>query len=275
MKKVIWTLLVNDYAPEITQMTFPLIKRWAHKIRAEFNIISERKFPDWPVTIEKTQIYELGKENDWNIFVDADICIHPDMFDITDHLAKDTVLHNATDMAGHRWRYDRFFRRDGRHIGSCNWFAVAPKDCIDLWKPLDDLTPQEAIANIFPVQAERVTGCTETSHLIDDYTLSRNIAKFGLKVTTLNDILKKLNCGSGWLWHLYNIPEEEKVRKIYELLTLPPPPAEYARAGEKYGWGIMTGDAAVLKQLYARELEMRGDRIAVGMPQQGEPPKII
>ena len=32
----------------------------------------------------------------------------------------------------------------------------------------------------------------------------------------------------------------------------------------------MQGDAAVLKQLYARELEMRGARIAEGLPEQGE-----
>ena len=191
MKKTIYTVNIGNFAPDITAMTYPLIKRWAKKIGAEFQIISERKFPEFPIVYEKLQVYELGRDNDFNIVIDSDTCVHPDMFDVTDHLPHDTVLHNATDMAGHRWRYDRFFRRDGRHIGSCNWFAVAPKDCIDLWKPLDDLTPEEAFANIFPVQAERVTGCTEATHLIDDYTLSRNIAKFGLKVMTLNQISSK------------------------------------------------------------------------------------
>src|ERR1700689_2337012 len=105
-------------------MRRPLLNRWAKKIGAEVHVIDELKYPEWPVTMEKLQIFdlEIKKQSEYAIYVDSDALIHPDMFDITDHLAKDTVLHNATDMAGHRWRYDRFFRRDGRHIGSCNWF---------------------------------------------------------------------------------------------------------------------------------------------------------
>jgi hypothetical protein len=242
--KTIYTLDINrNYAPEITQMTRPLLNRWAKKIGAEVHVIDERKYPDWPVTMEKLQIWELEmqKQSEYAIYIDSDALIHPDMFDITDHLPHDTVMHNATDMAGHRWRYDRFFRRDGRHIGSCNWFAVAPRDCVDLWRMPDDLTPQEAIANIFPVQAEAITGCTEPSHLVDDYMLSRNIAKFGLKCTTLAAILAKLNCGTGWLWHLYNMPNEQKIKTMYELLTFPPMPTDPAlrKPDDKYGWGLM------------------------------------
>ena len=255
VRKTLYTLSINDYAPDITEMTFPLMKRWAHKIGAEFQIITERKFPHLPIPMEKLQIHELGKENDWSIFLDADCCVHPDMFDPTNHLRSDTVAHYANDMAGHRWRYDKYFRRDGRHIGSCNWCAIAPKDCHDLWHPLD-LTYEEAVANIFPVQVERVSGCLETDHLLDDYTLSRNIAKFGLKFKTIVSIIEELKSGSGWLWHLYNIPHETKVRMIYELLTTPPS----VRPGQPSGWGLMDRNELTLKELWNREYEMLGER---------------
>ena len=185
LKKTVYVLNVDDYAPEITEVTYPLIKHYAEKIGAEFYEIRERKFPGWPPVYEKMQIYQLAQEmgNDWNIYIDSDALVHPDCMDITNHLSKDTVAHNGRDPADHRWRYDRFFLRDGRHIGSCNWFTAASDWCIDLWKPLDDLTKEEAVANIYPVVNELNTVIIP-EHLIDDYVLSRNIAKYSLKFTT-------------------------------------------------------------------------------------------
>jgi len=220
LKKTVFTLNVDNYAPEITELTYPLIKHYAHKIGAGFHIINERKYPGWPPVYEKLQIYDLAQEmgNDWNIYIDSDALIHPDFIDITNHLAKDTVAHNGRDPAGHRWRYDRFFLRDGRHIGSCNWFTIASDWCIDLWKPLDDMTLEEAVQNIFPTVAESNT-VIKPDHLIDDYVLSRNIAKHGLKFTTFIDILSDLGCKNpGFLWHLYTIPIEEKVVKMRQVL---------------------------------------------------------
>lgn len=220
IKKTIFTLNVNGYAKEITDLTFPLISHYAKKIGADFYVIKDRKFPDWPITYEKLQIYQLAQEmkNDWNLYIDADTIIHPDFMDITNHIPKDTVAHNGCDTADNRWRYDRFFHRDGRHIGSCNWFAVASDWCIELWKPLEDLTVEEAVANIFPTVNEQNTVIT-SEHLIDDYTLSRNIAKHGLKFTTFRQILKDLGYDNpGFLWHQYTIPIDEKVARMNEIL---------------------------------------------------------
>ena len=218
VKKTIYTLNVDNYAPQITALTYPLIQRYADKIGADFQIIGTRQFPDWPVVYEKLQIYELGKNTDWNIYVDSDAIIHPDMFDVTDHISKDTVLHNGRDMAGNRWTYDRFFRRDGRHIGSCNWFTVGSDWCIDMWKPLDDLSFEEAVKNIHPVMSEAATGLIAPSHLIDDYTVSRNIAKYGLKFDTLMEMQERRNDKGAYLFHLYNISEEEKHKQMMNYL---------------------------------------------------------
>jgi hypothetical protein len=220
LKKTIFVLNVDNYAPEITALTYPLIKRYADKIDADFYIIKERKFPKFPPQYEKLQIYELAQkmENDWNIYIDSDALVHPDLMDITNHLSKDTVLHNGSDLASNRWKYDRFFLRDGRNIGSCNWFTIASDWCVELWKPLDDLTLKEAVANISPVVSELNTIIT-AEHLIDDYTLSRNIAKYGLKFITFIDLLKSLGrSGDDYLWHQYTIPTEVKVVQMKAVL---------------------------------------------------------
>lgn len=219
LKKTIFTLNVDNYAPNLTSYTYPLMQRYADKIGADFHIISERKYPKMPPVYEKMQIYELAKKmgNDWNMYVDADALIHPDFFDVTEFLKKDTVCHNGADMANNRWRYDKYFHRDGRHIGSCNWMTIASDWCVDLWTPLD-ITFEEAVKNIYPIQNELNTVITP-DHLIDDYTLSRNIAKFGLKFTTISKILEQMQDQGNYLWHQYTISIAEKEKDMRRVLS--------------------------------------------------------
>src|SRR4030042_5156314 len=142
LKKTLFVLNVDDYAPEITEVTYPLLKNYAEKIGAEFYEIRERKFPGWPPVYEKLQIYQLAQEmgNDWNIYIDSDALIHPDLIDVTSHLHKDTVAHNGRDIASTRWACDRFFLRDGRQIGYCNWVTIAGDWCIELWNAPEDIS---------------------------------------------------------------------------------------------------------------------------------------
>jgi len=223
IKKAIFTLNVDNYAPEVTAITYPLIEFWAKKIGASFNVISERKFEGWPPVYEKLQIYELGQqmENDWNIYIDSDALIHPDLPDLTMVLPRDTVSHHGNDFAPIRWKYDRFFMRDGRHLGSGNWFTIASDLCIDLWRPLDDLTLDEAKANIFPTVEEINAGVFDPSHLIDDYTLSRNIAKFGLKFAPVRKFMEQWGFPNGgpWFWHKYLDPIEVKVKEMRDVVA--------------------------------------------------------
>jgi hypothetical protein len=120
-------------------------------------------------------------------------------------------------MANNRWKYDNFFRRDGRHIGSCNWFTIASDWCLDLWHPLNDITYEEALENIFPIQDE-VNSVITREHLIDDYVLSRNIAKYGLHFTTVLKVMSVYSIPGDYLWHQYTISMDEKVKQIQEVL---------------------------------------------------------
>lgn len=210
MRKILYTLNVDGYAPAITELTFPVMRYWAHKIGAEFVEIKERRYPGWPAAYEKLQIHRLARElkTDWNLYLDADALVHPETPDWTNFIPRDTVTHNGIDQASVRWRYDEYFWRDGRNIGSCNWNTIASSWCIDLWKPLDDLTLEQALDNIRPTVNETRCGLIDPAHLLDDYVLSRNIARYGLKVQTLVTMEKTLGFGpdTGFYWHAYTDP---------------------------------------------------------------------
>lgn len=221
MKKALYTLNINNYAPEICALTMPLINGYANKIGAKHIEITERRFNGWPVVYEKLQIYKLAKENgaDWHIYIDSDALVHPETLDWTCFLPRDTVAHNGSDMANVRWRYDDYFLRDGRNIGSCNWMTIASSWCIDLWRPLDDLTLAQALDQIHPTVKELGT-VIDREHLIDDFTLSRNIARYGLKFKTLAQIEKDLGfTDSEFYWHQYTVSTDEKVRQMKEVLA--------------------------------------------------------
>jgi hypothetical protein len=220
LKKTIYTLAINNWEPNICDITFPLLKRYAAKIGADFVVIGSRNFPDWPITYEKFQIYELGQEdeNDWNIYIDADALVHPETPDFTYYLNKDTVAHVGVDKATLRWKFDRFFLRDGRDISSCNWFSMASDWCIDFWHPADDLSPKETIARCFPTVEEELTQMVTSYHLIDDFLMSRNIAKFGLKFKCLSDIIAEKFPQSWFFWHQYTIPTEVKIAEMKSVI---------------------------------------------------------
>lgn len=219
MKKIIFLLNIDNYAPKITTLTYPLIYYYANKIGAEVYIIKERKFPNFPPVYEKLQIYELARKFkcEWAIYIDSDALVSPDTIDFTHFLPKNCVAHNGCDFANVRWKYDNYFLRDGRNIGSCNWFTIASEWCFDLWEPLTDLTLEEALSNIYIVMEEENSKVITQDHLIDDYVLSRNIAKYSLHFTTIIQLNESLKVGGGF-WHDYIHPEEQKIHLMKQVL---------------------------------------------------------
>jgi hypothetical protein len=142
------------------------------------------------------------------------------MPDVTEICPFDTVMHNATDYASCRFVYDDYFRRDGRHIGSGNWFTVASRWCLDLWHPLEDLTFEQAVARIKPTFAEG-RAHIRPDHLIDDFILSRNIARYGLKAISFRDVVARLGqLDTAYLWHQYLMTTEEKLAGMETVLNV-------------------------------------------------------
>ena len=83
MKKAVFSMNIGDYYPKMTKHSFARMKNYCKKIGADFIVINERKFPDFPINYEKLQIYELGKEYDYIMYLDADCFIAENMPDFT------------------------------------------------------------------------------------------------------------------------------------------------------------------------------------------------
>jgi hypothetical protein len=211
VKKTIYTLNIGNFAPKISAMTLPLMQRYAKKIGADFHMITERKFPDYPVVYEKFQVYDLAQQhgNDWNFYWDLDALIHPDFYDPTLLVGKDVTISNGTDFTPQRFKPDKYFLRDGRYTGKGNWCAIFSDWCLDYYHPLDDLTFDEAVANITPTVQELGTVITP-AHLIDDYVVSRNIARYGLKHVLIPQLAAQRGLPH-LLWHHYLMPPDRKV----------------------------------------------------------------
>jgi len=174
MKKLIHVVYINDYFPELWELTLPTIKAYAHRVGAELNIITERKFPDWHINYEKFQVYEDGKHADANFLLDMDILIHPQFPDFSDsitfphHIAFNDNYHASTKF---NVNDNIYFQRDGRDVGIASNAVISFKSTHDAWEPL----------SITPEQGKQITFVREGD--IDEYGLSHNMAKYGLKYT--------------------------------------------------------------------------------------------
>ena len=84
-----------------------------------------------------------------------------------------------------------------------------------------DYTPDAVVDEIFPTVGELNTGLIDPQHLIDDYTCSLNIARYGLKFTTLIDVRKRLGFDPatvGFYFHEHTISVAQKAAKMESVL---------------------------------------------------------
>lgn len=225
MKKLLVTMDI-DYDKTIKEITFPYMVKYAEKIGADFKLITERKFLDCPVNIEKFQLYEISKDYDWTIFLDADAIIHPNCPDLTELFDKSNVIFNTWDFYPIRFKPNNYSRRDGRNLGACTWFTVFSDMTRHLWKP--HKSPLNFIDQISLTFLEKNFGYDD-KHLLDDYLVSRNIAKYGLKVKSIvHDIYDSYEYRNTttkpYLIHYYAINLKEKIKLLkshdYELKNL-------------------------------------------------------
>lgn len=224
MRTTVFTLCVNGFAPEITAITFPLMERWCKKIGADFHVIEDRKYPELPCTMEKFQIYDLAQKTDseWFMFFDADTLIHPDFYDVTWLVGKDTTISYGSDYVPDRFRPNKYFLRDGRFIGKGNWIGIASEWCLDYWHPLDCMTFEEAEKSITPTEEETRFGIT-AEHLVDDFTVSLNISRFGLKHVLIPQLYQHVATNRGGacpthVWHHYTLSPEQKAVEMQRIM---------------------------------------------------------
>jgi len=177
MKKALHILNINDFFPELFSMCFPTIENYAKRNGYEINLITQRKFIEYPINYEKIQVYEDGKGYDLNLLVDADMLIHPHFPDVINIVPPHHVGFNDNYHISTKFHSDRldYFLRDGRDIGIATNFVVSYKSTHDVWEPLP-YTPQE-------VEDLSIKGLNHRGwgHYVDEFCLSHNLAKYGLK----------------------------------------------------------------------------------------------
>lgn len=168
MKKTIYVVNIDDYMPDVFSITRPTIEKYASKINADLQIISERKLTKngGAVTYEKTQVYELGKDNDWNILIDADMAISLRLPDVTNIVPPTHVGVHMSYVASKHFPCDMYFFRDDRDIAIAADFMVASKACHDIWTPLEDEPSSYNLKRPF---------------MLDEYCFAKNLARYGLK----------------------------------------------------------------------------------------------
>lgn len=168
MRKEIFVVDVDDYLPELTRHTLPSIKRYAEKIGAGFTVIDERKYPEVSPTYEKMQIFERGKDNDWNILLDLDMYIHEAMYDVTDLVPEGHVgvwMSYEPELTIKEDEYIEFHQGDS--IAATN-FVVTSSAQHDVWEPFDE-----------PI--EKYVSRMKRPFVLDEYCFGRNLKKHGYK----------------------------------------------------------------------------------------------
>lgn len=215
MKKLLITLDIN-YSKEITNITHPYMKSYANKIGADFKIITERNFPDQSVNMEKFQLYNLSKNYDWTIFIDSDAIIHPNCIDVTEIYEKDVAIFNAYDLYPIRFKPNNYSRRDKRNIGATTWFTAFSDWTRHIWKPYSN--PKDYVSEINLTNKEKNFGYT-SEHILDDYLVSRNIAKYGIKIKTIVfDFISQYpyKMTPLFLIHVYSVSLDKKISFLKE-----------------------------------------------------------
>jgi len=199
MKKAVWVVKIGDYNPKMCALTIPNLMAYADKIGADFHLITERRYPDYGVAIERLQIHELGRGYEWNILIDADMLIHPNFSDATSFVPKDTVWSLMSFPLKILFQVDRHFARDSRRIAISPNFLVISDLTHDIWIPFDLPIPDYMLS---PVK----------KHFLDDFIVSHNLARFGIKYTN------KLEDKSGVV-HLGATSNKDMTDDVFEKLA--------------------------------------------------------
>jgi hypothetical protein len=172
VKAEIFVVNIDNYFPELCEISLPTIDAYAKKIGGKMTIISSREYTrehyGFPVTVEKLQA--VKSEADYVLIVDADMIIHPDFWDITRIISSTTIgawmSYDAKNLFGEHEYFDRF----GQYRGIATNFLVVPQ----IWKnDILSFDRQEALAGFKTIKR---------SFILDEYIVSLHAAKYGARL---------------------------------------------------------------------------------------------
>lgn len=136
--KCVHVLASTDYSPEVCEVTLASIEAYAKRIGADYNRITGRRFPDYPINYERMQIFEMGKGYDFNINIDADMILGPQLIDVTTRIYDGLVgtamvfkLSEAFPIVG-----NPIFENAAQDVGLVDMCNVTNRSTHAFWEPL-------------------------------------------------------------------------------------------------------------------------------------------
>lgn len=202
MKKLLVTLNIGDYDKEITDLTFPYMKQYTQNIGADFHIIKERMFPDFPLMLEEFQMYEFSKTYDWIIFLDADCLINPKGIDLTTLIEKDRVLIAKYNPPTHHFHPENIEGKYNFQYYAPFFFLVFHKNSRNCVKPYENPYNYYDCINLNSTHPEMETYMKIRTHLtekeikdtlIDEFLLTLNLHRYNIKTASLQEDFPELN----------------------------------------------------------------------------------
>ena len=204
MKKLLVTLNINDFDKEITELTFPYMKEYAQNIGADFYIIKERKFLNLPVMLEKFQIYDISKDYDWIIYLDADCIINPKAKDLTSLVEKDRVLVSDYISPDHHFHSKNIEGKYNLKYYAPFFFLAFHNKNRDCVKPYKNAKQYRDYINLNSSHPEMIRYMKTKSDIIDG----------DIKISMLDEFFLTLNL------HRYNIKTAALKKDFSELSTI-------------------------------------------------------
>ncbi len=202
MKKLLITLNIKDYDKEITQLTFPYMREYAKNINADFHIIKERKFLDYPVMLEKFQIHDISKDYDWIIYLDADCIINPKAKDLTTLVEKDRVLVSDYISPDHHFHSKNIEGKYNLKYYAPFFFLVFHNENRDCVKPYKNAKQYRDYINLnsshsemiryMKTKSDTIDGDVKIS-MLDEFFLTLNLHRYNIKTAALQKDFSELN----------------------------------------------------------------------------------
>jgi len=198
MKKLLVTLNIDDYDKEITELTFPHMREYAKNIGADFHIITERKFPDLDINLEKFQLYDISLNYDWVIFLDADCLINSKGIDLTTLAEEDRVLIAKYNPPTHHFHPENIEGQYNLKYYAPFFFLVFHKNSRDCVKPYKNPLNYCEYINMESKNEEFINYLSNKKSLnpswfLDEFLLTLNLHKYNIKTASLQEDFPELN----------------------------------------------------------------------------------
>jgi hypothetical protein len=202
MKKLLVTLNIGDYDKEITELTFPHMKEYAKNIGADFHIITEQKFPDLNINLEKFQLYDICPNYDWIIFLDADCLINPKGIDLTKLVENDRIIISSYNNPKHHFHPENIENKYNLKYYAPFFFLVFHKNSRNCTKSYEDPLLYYKYIN-FESNNEEFIQYFKDKNLpniekldgifLDEFLLTLNLHKYDIKTASLREDFPELN----------------------------------------------------------------------------------